>query len=284
MDEVTFSNQKSVDFEITLSALLVTLATTVPNPIGGLNIIPISMAVGLLVLTLVRKIIVASGEEVNLNWTMLLILPFSVISLTYIFFSFSAVLEGIAPFEIKAVDFMIGLTLGFVLEVFVFHILLTKDLLNYIYERFLYSKKNHTGSGLGQFLSQVMENLLEELFSLAPEDNVDEDLQEELDIDFYQGDLKSPLHATGGVIAISTTAIIISALVPFPILKHVTISALSSLLVIPFQLWYLLYGAADHNQVMGKKFYLVWLIATGFIFASLIWSDMYVIELLKGVL
>jgi hypothetical protein len=284
MDEVTFSNQKSVDFEITLSALLATLATTVPNPIGGLNIIPISMAVGLLVLTLIRKMIVAADEEIELNWTMLLILPFSVISLTYIFFSFSTVLEGITPFAIETVDFMIGLTLGFVLEVFVFHILMPKDLLNYIYERFLYSKKNHTDSRFGKLLGRKMENLLEELFSLAPEDKVDEELQKELDIDFYQGDLKSPLHATVGVIAISTVAVVVSALVPYPALKHIAISALSSLLVIPFQLWYLLYGAAGHNQVMGKKFYLVWLIATIFIFVSMIWPDMYHIELLKGIL
>lgn len=278
MDEVAFSNQKSVDFEITLSAVLATLATTVPNPIGGLNIVPVSMAVGLLILTLIRRMILASNEEANLNWTMLLILPFSVISLSYIFFSFSTVLEGLNPFGIKAIDFMIGLSLGFVFEAFVFHILLPKDLLKYVYERFLYSKKNHTDSTLGQSLGRITESLLKELFSLAPKDSIDEDLQDELDIEFYHGDLMSPLPATAGVIIISSTAVIVSTLVLSPFLKNITITALSSLLVIPFQIWYFLYGAAGRNQVMGKKFYLVWLIATVFIFISLIWPDMYFLE------
>lgn len=269
-----FNSTQSIDFEVAFSALIATTVTLLPQTMGNLSVIPIFLGVGLLVLTLIRKMLDITGEDelYYLNFTMYFVGLFSTISIIYIFYSVSYLLGLYTPFEFHTLDIMFGITIFVVFSVIYFHLFITKDFPDFVYFSVKQKKQQNQDTKAGRLIGNKLLNYSENLITELPINLISDNLKQELSLENSKKSYNISIKYLGlKLIVISAIIIAVMHILDSNIVRIIVASLASLLiLIVPIQMWYLRYGRAKPGQIFGKKFYIsVWIISFIFLLLGL---------------
>lgn len=253
-----FEDNQSVDFEIALTALIASTASLVPKVLGKWSFIPIGLGLGLLLLTLVRKMLmmVDENEAFYLNFSMYFIGLFSAISVTYILYSISVSASSLVPIPTNPLDLMAGLSLFLVFESLVFHILITKDFPDYLYFTVQHKIRSSHGSLVGVLLGTIFDYAVVSQIKKLPEALVSDRLKDEVEgIEFQNSTSKSFFWSSVGILLASALLTVFLHFLNLSIARYAMISLIPMLILIPLRMWYVVYGNAKPDQIFGIWFY-----------------------------
>jgi hypothetical protein len=268
--EEFFNYNQSVDFEIALTALIASTVSFVPRVLGEWSYIPIGFGIGLLILTLIRKmlIMVEENEATYLNSTMYFIGFLSAIAITYIFYSISVSITNLLPFPANPLDIMTGLSLFLVFEVLVFHILVTKDFPDYLYFTIKHKIENSRDTWVSNNLGAVFDSIVSSQIRRLPKELISDRLKQEVDVSgLKESSSNSFLWSTLGVLLVSFLLTVSLHFLNLSMLRYFLISIIPMLILLPLRMWYVVYGNARPDQIFGIRFYFSILVITaGFLF------------------
>jgi hypothetical protein len=259
----SYNSNKSIDFEIAFTALITTLVTVVPsNLVGVLATIPIIFSIGLLVITLVRKMIVMSEEGGDyLKITSYLLNTFSLIPIVYILYNLSMITNEFLFISISPIALTAGLITLIVLETVGFHILVTKDFADFLFFSTIYRKKESNNTKIGKKLGNKSERLVRTLIRQnIPKKYCSQLIRSQIEVNDSLDDFPPFKQFSSKILTLSFMIVAFFQLLtlsPLLTLISYSISVVMILaLLIPLQVWYLNYGVSTLETIFDLRYYL----------------------------